>query len=250
MSFKDAPLDYEEYRETGETGRYSFKESDRAVPPNGLLPQADFEGEEIKAVQTDQFANIDVTIVDQLMYMDTRQMASFAAGIDDSALLRSLLVELKKAHQQTEVDLHQERLDNAQSEEHREEIEAEHIPLGAEEILRVSNEDAIKELSKDTVEIKGYDFEAVNEASTCEEVLHEFEGETFQTVPEILWEAQQKGFNSVPENLIYHLAEKHFGLSESMVSETLEELDRKNLANNPHPYHWRGSPLNTVRKYR
>lgn len=250
MSFSDAPLDYEEYRETGETSRYSFKETHGAVSPNGILPRSDFEGEEIEAVQTDQFANIGGTIVDQLMYMDTRQMASFAAGIDDPALLRSLLIELKKAHQQIEVDFHQERLDNAQSEEHREEIEAQHIPLGDEEILRVSSEDAIEELSSDTVEVKGYDFEAVNEASTCEEVLCKFEEETFQTVPEILWEAQQKGFDSVPEKLISHLAEKHFSLGESMVSETLEELDRKNLASNPHPYHWRGSPLNTVRKYR
>ncbi|MDL0126304.1 hypothetical protein [Halobacterium salinarum] len=250
MPFRDAPLDYEEYRENGETTRYSFKGTEQAVSPNGLLPRMDFQEGEIQVVQTDQFANIDGTIVDQLMYMDTRQMVSFAAEIDDPALLRSLLVELKKAHQQTEVDLHQERLDNARSEEHREELEADYIPLGAEDILRVPSENAIEKLSKDTVEIKGYDFEAVNEESTSDEVLCEFEGETFQTVPEILWGAQQKGFDSAPEKLIYHLAYENLGLSESMVEETLKDLERKNLANNPHPYHWRGSPLNTIRKYR
>ncbi|MFD1635297.1 hypothetical protein ACOZ4L_15800 (plasmid) [Haloplanus ruber] len=249
---ENSPLNYDKYELNQEASICSFKEELKSPSLSLLAPRKDFDGESIEVAEEGEFRWIDRSVIDQLMYMDTQQTAKFVETIDDTALLRSMLVELKKAHQQTELERFEERLQHAESEEEKEDIRENHLPLGDESLLPANTEAAPTELTKHEASIIDYDYEAINEDSTADEIVAEFVDYEFRSIPEIIWEAeQQEGFSrGIPEKLLYKLAEKHLALDSGTVDKTVNELESKNLVNRTFPYHIRGSAPSVVRKWR
>lgn len=251
MVSENTPLNYEKYELNEEASVYSFNDDLKSPSLSSLSPRKDFDGELIDVAEGDKFSWVDGSVIDQLMYMDTQQTAQIVESIDDTSLLRSLLVELKKTQQQAELDLFEERLQHAESEEVEQQIREEHTPLGDETLLPVDIEAALAGLTKNEVSITDYDYEAINEDSTADQIVAEFAEHNFNSVPEIIWKAEQQGFSrGVPQKLLYRLAENHLGLDFEAVDDIVTELESKNLVRRTFPYHLRGSHPKVVRKWR
>lgn len=232
-------MDYSDYEVTENGPVYTFDDDVDSVTVTSVYPRTDMNGEKIDETDGGRFTRFDLNVADQVMYMDTQQMAALVEAIDDPALLRSIIVSQKNLQHQLDFELHEERLMNANTEEQREEIEQEHTPLGDDSLLVMDVNEAIKKLSKFEVSLIDYDYARVNEESGTEEQVAKYADYEFGSLTDVLFELQQDGFaRGVPYNLLQQLAADHLGMTPEDVDSVLDEGLESGQIHENFPHHF------------
>lgn len=232
-------MDYSDYEISEDGPVYTFDDDAESVTVTSIFPRDDMDGEKIEATDGDRFTRFDLDIADQLMYMNTQQTATFVDAIDDPALLRSIVVSLKNLHHQLNFELQEERLMNANTEEQKEAIQEDQMPLGHEDLPKLDIDEAVKQLSEHQVSLVDYDYARVNEESGTDGQVAEYDDCEFDSLTDIMFELQQQDFpKGVPHNLLLRLAEEHLGMSADEVDSALDDgLDAGQIHENfPHHY--------------
>ncbi|WP_134670467.1 hypothetical protein [Halorussus marinus] len=232
-------MDYSEYEIEEDGPVYTFDNETDSVTVTSIFPRDDMDGEKIEVTDGEKFTRFGLNVADQLMYMDTQQMAKFVEAIDDPALLRSIILSQKNLQHQLNFELQEERVMHANTEEQKNALEDENTPLGDEDLLEMEVGEAIKQLSEHEVSLVDYDYARINEESGTDEQVADYTNRDFESLTGIMLDLQQEDFpKGVPHNLLQRLAADHLDMSADEVDATLNEGLETGQIHEYFPHHY------------
>lgn len=232
-------MDYSEYEIEEDGPVYTFDNESDSITITSIFPRDDMNGEKIEVTDGEKFTRFGLNVADQLMYMDTQQMARFVEAIDDPALLRSIILSQKNLQHQLNFELQEERRMQANTEEQKEAIREEHTPLGDDFLLEMEVGEAIKQLSEHEVSLVDYDYTRINEDSGTDEQVAEYTDRDFESLTGIMLDLQQQDFpKGVPHTLLQRLAADHLDMSADEVESVLDEGRETGQIQESFPHHY------------